>query len=257
MRIERRATFLFTVLAVTMASACPQAHDDLKNAREAEGLQDFDAAVGYYERAQRARPQDSHIKIRLTAVRSEARDAHLKAGRQMRALNDLEAAAVEFKRASLLDPGNDAAQQEFAATLAAISSKNQPSEETAQPVERKAKTVAYADQPPELKPLSPAPINLRITNDARIVFETIGRLAGLTVIFDPDFPPRRITAELNNVSMEQAFDVLAVESKAFWKPLSENIVMVIPDQAQKRRDYDDQVIQTFYLSNVGEAQCVH
>jgi general secretion pathway protein D len=254
MRVKRGATFLFTVLAVTMAGACPKARDDLKSAREAERLQDFDAAVGYYERAQRARPQDAHIKIRLTAVRSEARDAHLKAGRQMRTQNDLAAAAVEFKRASLLDPGNDVAQQEFAATLAAISSKNQPSEDTAQPVEKKAKAVAYADQPPELKPLSRAPINLRITNDARTAFETIGKLAGLTVIFDPDFPPRRITAELNNVSMEQAFDVLAVESKAFWKPLSENIVLVIPDQAQKRRDYDDQVIQTFYLSNVVQAQ---
>ena len=59
-----------------------------------------------------------------------------------------------------------------------------------------------------------------MTNDARVVFETIAKLAGLSVIFDPDFTSRRITAELPNVTLEQALDAVSLESKAFWKPLT-------------------------------------
>ncbi len=104
-------------------------------------------------------------------------------------------------------------------------------------------------QPPELKPLSREPINLKMTNDARVVFETIAKLAGLSVIFDPDFTSRRITVEFPNVTLEQALDAVSLESKAFWKPLTTNMIFVAPDKPQKRKDVDDEVVQTFYLSN--------
>ena len=103
--------------------------------------------------------------------------------------------------------------------------------------------------PPQLKPISREPINLTMTNDAKIIFETIGKLAGLSVIFDPDFSSRRITAELPNVTLEQALDAVSLESKAFWKPISANIIFVAPDQPQKRKDIEDEVVRTFYLSN--------
>src|SRR5262249_54245501 len=103
--------------------------------------------------------------------------------------------------------------------------------------------------PPQLKPISREPINLTMTNDAKVIFETIGKLAGLSVIFDPDFSSRRITAELPNVTLEQALDAVSLESKAFWKPISSNIIFVAPDQPQKRKDVEDEVVRTFYLSN--------
>jgi general secretion pathway protein D len=111
-----------------------------------------------------------------------------------------------------------------------------------------------AAMPPEIKPLSRAPINLKMSNDAKLVFDTVAKLAGLTVIYDPDFPARRITTELNNVTLEQALDIVSLESKAFWKPVTENIIFVIPDQPQKRRDYEEQVVKTFYLANTVQPQ---
>ncbi len=65
---------------------------------------------------------------------------------------------------------------------------------------------------------------------------------------------RRIPVDLNNVTLEQALDIVALESKTFWKPVTENIIMVIPDKTQKRRDYEEQVVRTFYLSNVSIPQ---
>src|SRR5205807_3144453 len=96
--------------------------------------------------------------------------------------------------------------------------------------------------------------NLKMSNDAKIVFDTIRKLAGLTVIYDPDFPARRITVELNNVTMEQALEIVSLETKAFVKPVTENIIFVIPDQPQKRRDYEEQMVKTFYLTNTVQAQ---
>ena len=74
------------------------------------------------------------------------------------------------------------------------------------------------------------------------------------MIYDPDFPARRITVELNNVTMEQALEIVPLESKAFVKPVTENIIFVIPDQPQKRRDYEEQVVRTFYISNTVQPQ---
>src|SRR6202040_2878433 len=111
-----------------------------------------------------------------------------------------------------------------------------------------------AQLPPEIKPLSRAPVNLKMSNDARMIFDTIGKLAGLTIIYDPDFPARRVSVDLNNVTLEQALDVMSVESKAHWTPMTENIILVFPDQPQKRRDYEEQVMRTFYLSNTVQPQ---
>jgi general secretion pathway protein D len=88
-----------------------------------------------------------------------------------------------------------------------------------------------------------------MTNDSRVIFETIAKLAGLSVIFDPDFTSRRISAELPSITLEQALDTVALESKAFWKPLTSNVIFVAPDNPQKRRDVEDEVVRTFYLAN--------
>ena len=106
-----------------------------------------------------------------------------------------------------------------------------------------------AERPPDLKPLSNSPINIRMSNDARAVYDTVGKLAGLTVILDPDFPARRISVELSDATIRQALDIVSMEAKAFWKPVTQNIILVAPDQPQKRRDYEEQIVQMFYLSN--------
>ena len=103
--------------------------------------------------------------------------------------------------------------------------------------------------PPKMEPMSRAPINMKATNDSKAVFDAIGKLAGLTVIFDPDFTSRRVSVELTNVTLEQALNIIALQSKAFWRPVTSNIIFVVPDQPQKRKDYEEEVVKTFYLRN--------
>jgi general secretion pathway protein D len=236
-----------------LATGCPKGQPDFNQGRKAETLQDYDAAFAFYEKAAKRDPYNSAYKIKLNRVRFEASERHVKHGVELRKQGDLQGAAAEFQRAQAIDPSSPVADQELRSTVEMIAEKNRAADEAAEPPANPNET-ALASMPPELKPLSRAPINLKMSNDAKIVFDTIGKLAGLTVIYDPDFPARRITVELNNVTMEQALEIVSLESKAFVKPVTENIIFVIPDQPQKRRDYEEQVVKTFYLSNTLQPQ---
>ena len=236
-----------------LAVGCPKGQPDYNQGKKAETLQDYDAAFVFYQKAAKADPYNANYKIKLNRVRFEASELHVKRGVELRKQGDLQGAAGEFQRAQAIDPSSPVADQELRKTVEMIAEKNRVADAAAElPIDPNEPPLAA--MPPEIKPLSRGPINLKMSNDAKIVFDTIGKLAGLTVIYDPDFPARRITVELNNVTMEQALEIVSLETKAFVKPVTENIIFVIPDQVQKRRDYEEQVVKTFYLSNTLQPQ---
>jgi general secretion pathway protein D len=236
-----------------LAAGCPKGGKDYDLGKKAETLQDYDAALAYYQKALKADPYNANYKIRLDQIRFEAGEQHIKAGVALRKKDDLQGAAAEFQRAQAIDPSSSIADQELRITVAMIAEKNREANAATETTGESGQPLLAA-MPPEIRPLSHAPINLKMSNDAKIVFDTIGKLAGLTVIYDPDFPARRISTELNNVTLEQALDIVSMESKAAWKSMTENIIFVYPDQPQKRRDYEEQVIKTFYLSNTVQPQ---
>ena len=161
---------------------------------------------------------------------------------------NLELALAEFRKAQMIDPASAVAQQEVKATMDLINAK-QGTTQNAAPSGAPSEEPKLMTGPPQVQPLSRAPINMKATNDSKAVFEAIGKLAGLTVIFDPDFTSRRISVELTNVTLEQALNISALQSKAFWRPVTSNIIFVVPDQPQKRKDYEEEVVKTFYLRN--------
>src|SRR5262249_956227 len=103
---------------------------------------------------------------------------------------------------------------------------------------------------PELKPLSSKPIDLKMNNQPpKVLFETVAKVAGLNVVFDPDIPAggKNQSVEFNGSTVEEALDYLSTLTKSFWKPLSGNTIFVTQDNTTKRRDYEDQVVKVFYL----------
>ena len=244
----RRFIFVSALsFAAVFLTGCPQANQDYNAGRKAENLQDYDTALVDYDRALRADPGNAEYKLRLAQMRFEAAQFHVEQGEKDLKKGDLQAALGEFQKAQGIDSSNTSAEQEAARTIQMIAAKNAAN--APKPPVAPDETQELLPSPPELKPMSREPINLKMTNDSRVVFETITKLAGLSVIFDPDFTSRRITVELPNVTLEQALDDVALESKAFWKPLSNSVIFVAPDNPQKRKDVEDEEVQTFYLSN--------
>jgi general secretion pathway protein D len=251
--MRRLGSLFLSVGFGLLAAGCPKGQPDFNQGKKAETIQDYDAAFVYYQKAVKADPTNANFKIKLDKARFEASLLHVKQGVELRKKGDLQGAAGEFQRAQTIDPGSAVAEQELRKTVEMIAEKNRAADAAAEPPVD-PNEAPLAALPPELKPLSRAPINLKMSDDAKIVFNTIGKLAGLTVIYDPDFPARRISVELNNVTIGQALDIVSLESKAFVKPVTENIIFVIPDQAQKRRDYEEQVVKTIYVSNTVQPQ---
>jgi len=243
----RRSGYLsFLVAAALLLGGCPKGNQEYEEAKKASALQDYDTALVHFERAARSDPTNAEYKLYAAQARYDAGQFHVQQGKKALKNGDLQLALGEFQKAQLIDPSNTAADQEAKRTLELMNGQNGPKalNPATQPDEQ------ILAQPPELKPLSRDPINgLKMTNDARVVYETIAKLAGLSVIFDPDFTSRRITVDFPSVTLEQALDAVSLESKAFWKPVTSSIIFVAQDQPQKRKDLEDEVVQTFYLSN--------
>ncbi len=252
--MRRWRQFVALIAIGVFLAGCPKGKEDYTAAKKAADLQDYDAAVDYFLKAEKSDPHNAAYKIGLNQARFMAGEQHVKEGLKLREKGDLQGAVSQFQRAQVLDPSSMIADQELKKTLEMISEKLRASEAAEEQPLMENGQPTMASMPPELKPLSRAPINLKMTNDVKVVFDTIGKLAGLTVIYDPDLQAKRIPVDLNNVTLEQALDISSLQSKSFWKPVTENIIMVIPDQAQKRRDYEEQIVRTFYLSNVAIPQ---
>src|SRR5947207_7101706 len=88
-----------------------------------------------------------------------------------------------------------------------------------------------------------------MAQDSKMAFETLAELAGFNVIFDPDFRGIRIQIDLNRVDIFEALDILALQTRSFWKPVNKTTILVSPDNQTKRRDYDELVLKTLYMTN--------
>jgi general secretion pathway protein D len=236
------------MVAVAYLAGCHRTNFDFDAGRKAEAIQDYDTALVHYERAERSNPTDAEYKLREVHMRYAAASFHLEQGQKALQEGDLQLALSEFEKAQGIDPSNVAADQQVkkAADLLAAANGTQPA---GKPDDFNVDEKELLATPPQLRPLALEPINLKMTNDSRVVFETIAKLAGLCVIFDPDYTSRRITAELPGVTLEQALDAVSFESKAFWKPLTSTVIEIAPDSPQKRKDIEDEQVASFYISN--------
>jgi len=263
------------VLALALAGMV-QAKDKDKKAAEkfykegqrAEIAQNWDQALAQYEQALAANPSELSYQIAVRRMRFQAAQAHVHNGQKLRKENRLIEALAEFEKAYAMDPSSAIAEQELKRTLEMMERENQkdakPEERglTATELARKQELerIARLEAPPELKPLSRQPINLRMTNQPpRVLYETVGKLAGINVVFDPDYRQdpnanRPLSLELTNSTLENALDYLATMTRTFWQPMSENTIFVAADTQPKRREYEDTAVKVFYLQNATTPQ---
>jgi general secretion pathway protein D len=245
---SRYLSRLVLIVTAVLLAGCAKGNQPYNAGKKAESLNDYDTALENYNKALRAEPNNTEYKLKAARARFEAGQWHVDQGRRLREQSNPELALAEFRKAGMIDPSSAVAAQEAQATIDLIAAK-QNTTQNAAPTAPAAEERKLMAGPPQLAPLSRAPINMKATNDAKAVFDAVGKLAGLTVIFDVDFTSRRISVELTNVTLEQALNIVALQSKAFWRPVTSNIIFVAPDQAQKRKDYEEEIVKTFYLRN--------
>ncbi len=91
-----------------------------------------------------------------------------------------------------------------------------------------------------------------MTEKSNVIFETVGKLAGVNVLFDPAYTAKQVRIELNGVSLEEALSIVSFQTKTFWRPVTPNTIFVAEDNPAKRKELEQNVLKTFYLSNLSQ-----
>ena len=231
----------------TPAFAADSAKKLYEKGQSAEAREDYDAAYDFFRKAYAKSPNDLRMRASYYRLRQTASSTHVTHGRKILQQGDETGALTEFMRASEIDPGNEAAIQEIS-HLRAHMTPPPPRSETSvsQP---SADEMENAGAPAELKPVSNEPLTLHYTQDSKIVYQAIGKAAGINVLFDPDYNGKQIQVDLNNVSLMDALRIVGTLSTTFWRPVTENTIFVAQNSRAKRTELDEQAVQTFYLSN--------
>ena len=225
------------------------ANSDFKQGQNAEAREDYDTAFDDYEKALRKAPKDARFKIAVARVRVTASAVHMTKGRKFLAAGDEQGALAEFLHAGEIDPSNEAAQQEIG-KIHQRQGQNAPVAEAGIPeAPAAAEQLGEVGSPVMLKPVSNEPLSLRMVEDAKTVYQAVGKAAGVNVLFDPDYNSKRIQVDLNNVSLLDALRIVGTMSNTFWRPITNNTIFVAQNTRTKRTELDEQAVQTFYLTN--------
>ena len=243
----------------------------LAEGRVHEQKKEWDAALDCFDKALSEDPAEIVYQMAATKVHFQAAQSHVDKGIKVRATGQLGDAMAEFQKAYAINPGSAVAVQEIRRTTEMIDRERQRVEVTGKESEPKERALTPSERArketderidrmlpvPELKPMDPNPIHLRMNGSPKLLFETVAKVALINVIWDPEYQSQtkgNVPVEFENSTLEEALDYLAVITKSYWKPLSPNTIFITMDNPNKRRDYEEQVAKVFYLNNVSSAQ---
>ncbi len=255
-------------LALSLTVFSCTSYNAFQKAKSAEQSKDWDQAVVEYQKALDVNPGNTLYQINLTRAKLEASRVHFEKGKTLRASavnsrgNDqirlMQLATTELELVIRLDPTNQFAAVEYGKAVSAL----QEASRAGQPpsideIKRRAKANITKSQPPQLIPSSDQPISLTFPKETPVkeIYKALGNAFGINILFDQAVKDDRIAIELKDVTAQQALERLMQAANHFYKALDEHTIIVVPDNPQARRDYEDLVIRTFYLSN-GDAEQV-
>jgi general secretion pathway protein D len=254
-RLSRPALLLSLVAFIVLPAIADKAKSLYAKGQDAEARQDYVAAFDFFKEAHDLKPKDLRYRSAFERTRFEAAAAIVHHGQGLRDDGKLDEAVVEFRKAVAIDPSLFIAKQELDRTLKMINDRANPQPQAAGPPNSLERKVREAAGPTELAPISNVPVTVKLTDKTSTVYRTIGQLAGVNVLFDPDssaVTEKVIKVELNGVTLEEALEITALESKTFWRPVTPNTIFVAQDNPAKRKELEQSVLKTFYLSNLSQ-----
>lgn len=210
---------------------------------------DWDLAVTHYREALNKQPNSATYRIALERAMNAASKAHLATAKDLEGKGDLDGALREYRRASELDAANRSA----AAKVVELERMIRERLEAARPrpkIEELREKARQASQEPMLNPASRAPLRIQFNNqNLKDILNFIAKVSGINIMYDRDYVDRTYTIDVDGVTLEEALQQILTANMLFYKVLNEKTIIVATDSLQKRAQYEEQVIRTFYVSN--------
>jgi general secretion pathway protein D len=233
-----------------LAAGCA-ASTAMRHGRDAEHRQDYDLAVVEFTKALRANPDNTDARLGLERAKMRASQDHFARARRLAAAGKLDDALVEYELAGELNPSSSEIEQELR------TARNKLRARVAVAREGKTDLQTLIERTRDLPPPGldlpqnvkmPASLTFRDLS-SRDVFTTIARMANISLIFDPAFRETPITVDLRNASLDDALNTVSGATRTFIRVTAPRTIAIIPDTPAKRREYEEEVVRTFYLSN--------
>ncbi len=250
-RRERRPafqTYVFFLLLLHLAGCAAQ--KAYHRAEDAARRGEWDRAVGQYVIALNKKPDNPSYRAGFERARLAASQFHFQKAKQLAETKNFEQAIIEYQIALDFDPTNQYIHNEL--DKARINYEKELNKEKLTAIEKakedaKKKMQLYKVLGPEAETTIQS---LRFHDDSlKHILDSLGALAGINIVYDSDFRDQEFTVSLDNITFRNALDQILTANRLYYKPLDQSTILIIPDNPQKRRQYDEQVIQTFYLSN--------
>jgi general secretion pathway protein D len=254
-KVATTLTMLFIFAA--FLSAAETAKTLYQKGMKAEAREDYEAAFDFYKAAYQQKPEELKYRVPYERTRMLASASKIRRAQKLREQSKMAEALVLFQQAIEIDPSSDIAAQEIRRTQLMMQKASPGGGQALSPTPRPdeddplRQRLENASAPVSLLQFPDSPISaLEMTEDSKVAYETIGKLAGINVLFDPDYTSRRLTIKLQKVSLQEALDIVALQSRTFWRPVTPNTIFVAQDTQAKRRELEQNVVKTFYLGNV-------
>ncbi len=215
-----------------------------RTGEKAERVQDYDRAVLEYQRAVKESPENPGYRQALARARLRASTDHANAARRLAGRGLLSEALAEYRLALALRPDSPG--------LAAEMKDVQDRQEQGASAQEAAKARARSSALPglDLGPEGRQPLGLVFRGASlREAYLALGRAAGVNVTFDPSYQDTTVSLDLRDVGFEQALDALDAAGRTFHRVVAAKVINIVPDTPTKRREFEQQVVKTIFLSN--------
>jgi len=257
-------------LALALIIAGCASYNAFERGRTAEKTKNWDQAVLEYQKALDVDPKNMRYQIFLQRAKLESSRVHFERGKSLytaaastnggEQFRLAQLAAIELEITVKLDPTNQYAANELAKAIRIITEAQLAAQGASidEIKKRAAKKNITKAQPPQLNPASDQPISLNFPHETPIkeIYKALGNAFGINLLFDVAIKDSdRLAIELKDVTAQDALERVMQAANHFYKVLDEHTIIIVPDNPQARRDYEDLVIRTFYLSN-GDAEQV-
>jgi general secretion pathway protein D len=241
-----RRTTLHCLLALLTATLGCATSAAFRSGEKAERMGDWDRATLEYSKALKEKPDSLDARLALERARRRSAEAHITQGRRMAARGLFKDALEEYQLALDLDGSQLGLADEMEAVRKSRAKGLMP--KTVAAIKESARERSLPGL--EIDPALDTPMGFKFEGaDVKDAYRTLGLAVGVNFVFESAVSTTPVTLELKDAPFEQALKALSMTSKTFTRVIGSKLIQVIPDTPAKRRDYEDQIVKTFFLSS--------
>jgi len=211
----------------------------------------YDESVKKLEEAVSKNPGKLRYRALLERAKLKASQKHFTDAQLYISRKEYDNALKELQVTLLYDPSNQYAQDTLQNLVRTVEEEERKAKAGLISLEDLKREAEKASAGPMIDPASNIPLVLKFNNATlKTILDAISKGSGVNFVYDEKAElSKKISVDFAKINMEQALDYIMQQTKHFYKILDPHTLIVVPDNKQKREEYEEQVMRTFYLSN--------